>query len=257
MDKPVMILQISDLHILAKSGETMEGIDTEYSFCKVLEYAHAKHGKADLILVTGDIAQTPCHFSYQRIVQELEKYETKTVCLPGNHDDFTLMQQIITGAEINCQKYIAYKHWQIICLNSKKEGSEGGYLASDELAYLSETLEKHPDLNTLLAVHHHPVPTNSLWMDTMIIENSDELFLLLQNHPQVKAITCGHIHQKLEVQKEGKLILGMPSSCFQFKPKNKEYAIDNKKPGYRTLKLFPNGLIESKIYRVPLGVNRY
>lgn len=253
MDNPIVILQISDLHILTKSGETMAGIDTEQSFHKVLEYAHAKHGKADLILVTGDLVQTPCPSSYQRIVQEIEKYKTKTVCLPGNHDDFTLMQQIITKDEINCQKHIVFKNWQIICLNSKKEGSEGGYLASDELDYLSNTLDKHPDLNTLIAVHHHPVPTNSLWMDTMMIENSDELFLLLQDHPQVKAITCGHIHQKLEAQKEGKLILGMPSTCFQFDPKNNDYAIDDKNPGYRTLKLFPNGLIESNIHRVPLG----
>lgn len=250
MDTPLIILQISDLHILSKADQTMEGVITEQSFSQVLKYAHDKHGKADLILVTGDLVQNPALSSYQRIYKELEKYQTRTLCLPGNHDDFTLMQQAIMGKQLNCDKHVMFEHWQIICLNSKKPGSEGGYLAPRELDFLSKTLETQTDLNTLIAVHHHPLPTHSHWMDTMLIENSDEFFFLLNRFPQVKAITFGHIHQQLETLKDNKLILGTPSTCFQFKPKCDNYTLDDKAPGYRIFLLYPNAKIETSIYRL-------
>ncbi len=250
MDSPLLILQISDLHILSNPDKTMEGVITEQSFSQVLKYAHHKHGKPDLILVTGDLVQNPNISSYQRIYKELEKYNTRTLCLPGNHDDFILMQGVLQGEQINCDKHLILKEWQFICLNSKKPNSEGGYLASDELDFLTHTLEKHTDLKTVIAVHHHPIPTHSEWMDTMIIENSLEFLSLVNNYPQVKAITFGHIHQHMEVLKDNKLILGAPSTCFQFKPKCASYTLDDKAPGYRLFLLYPDGKIESNIYRI-------
>ena len=257
MNSPLVILQLTDLHFLAESGLTMSGVDTELSFRQVLEYAQSMQGKADLILVTGDLAQNPCLSSYQRIVKELEKYKTRTVCLPGNHDDLSLMQQLISGKQVNCDKHLTYKHWQVICLNSKKPGSQGGYLAPDELDYLADTLKKQPNLNTLIAVHHHPVPTKSPWMDGMMIENSDKLFSLLKNYPHVKTIICGHIHQELEIQKNNTFILGTPSTCFQFKPLCTEYTLDSQQPGYRVLQLFPNGSVKSNVYRLPLNIGSF
>jgi len=248
MDSPLIIIQITDLHILAEPGKTMSGVDTEQSFIQLLKQIHNSQQKIDLLLVTGDLAQDPCESSYQRIFQAFKQYPTKTVCLPGNHDDFSLMQQIIAGQQLNCDKQLRFKHWQVINLNSKKKGSQGGYLAASELSYLSNTLEESK-LNTLIAVHHHPVQTHSKWMDTMMIENSDELFSLIKQYPHVKAITCGHIHQEIHSIKNDKLILGTPSTCFQFKPLSAEYAVDNNQAGYRVFSLYSNGNIETEVYR--------
>jgi len=251
MDSPLIILQISDLHILAEKGKTMEGVETEQSFIQLLKHIQTVFNKIDLLLVTGDLAQDPCQSSYQRILQALKHYKTRTICLPGNHDDFSLMQQILADKQVNCDKLIQFKYWQIISLNSKKTGSAGGYLKASELGFLTETLDKHPELNTLIAVHHHPIPTDSLWMDTMTIENSHELFSAIKAYPKVKAISCGHIHQEMKSIKDNKLILGTPSTCFQFKPFSIDYAVDENKPGYRVLSLYPNGRLESKVYRSP------
>jgi len=251
MDTPLTVLQITDLHILAESGQIMAGVDTEQTFKQVLRHIHSTYSNIDLLLVTGDLAQTPTPSSYQRIYQSLKEYPTRTICLPGNHDDFELMLQIINGDQVNCTKQIQFKDWQIISLNSKKPNASGGSLASSELTYLSSALEKQPELNTLIALHHHPIPTHSLWMDTMTIENSDALFSLLKNHPQVKAISCGHIHQEMQSFKDNKLILGTPSTCFQFKPLSSDYTIDKNKPGYRIFYLYPNGSIKSTVFRLP------
>lgn len=252
MNSPLVILQISDLHILSETEKILSGINTSHTFQQLLKQAHASHSNIDLTLVTGDLAQDPCKYSYQKIYKILEKYNSRTICLPGNHDEPALMQQFINGKQIDCSKQIQLKNWQIISLNSKKEGSEAGYLSRNELDYLNDSLTNTSDLNTLIAVHHHPTEIDSSWMDSMMIENSEALFELLKNQPQVKAIICGHIHQAFHTEKNNVLVFGTPSSCFQFAPNATKFTLDNKDPGYRILKLHANGMIESNIYRCPI-----
>ncbi len=249
MDTPLTLIQLTDLHILAKPDDILYGVKTEQSFHKTLEYVFKNHLNIDLILITGDLAQTPCHSSYQRIIDTLEKYNTRTICLPGNHDDYSIMHQLINSKLINCNKQLAFKYWQIICLNSQQLGEKGGLLDSNQLELLNDFLQNNASLNTLIALHHPPLPINSPWMDKMILENRDEFFSVLENYPQVKVIICGHIHQQLEKHQENILILGTPSTCFQFQPFCTEYTLDNKAPGYRELKLFPDGTIITKVHR--------
>ncbi|MFK5949492.1 MAG: 3',5'-cyclic-AMP phosphodiesterase [Methylococcales bacterium] len=250
MPSSITIIQITDLHILAEPNKTMAGVNTEKTFQQIVEHIHKTYPSIDLLLVTGDLAQDPCRLSYQKIFETLKKYPTRTICLPGNHDDFNLMQQIIANKQINCDKRVQFKNWQVISLNSKKPGTTGGFINSSELIFLANMLESNPTLYTLIAMHHHPIPTNSVWMDTMTIENSHELFAIINHYPQVKALCYGHIHQETETIKDNRLILGTPSTCFQFKPLSINYAIDNNKPGYRALTLYANGSVESSVFRL-------
>lgn len=238
MDTLLTVVQITDLHILAEQGQSMANIETEKTFQQVLKQVHHTQSHIDLLLVTGDLAQTPCHSSYQRILQTLKNYPTRTICLPGNHDDIGLMLHCFSDKQVNCDKNIQLKNWQVISLNSKKHNATGGYLAPTELIYLSNQLENNAHLNTLIAVHHHPIPTESQWMDTMTIENSAELFTIVKKYPQVKAITCGHIHQEIESLRENTLIFGTPSTCFQFEPLSVDYAVDEKKTRLSDLQAF-------------------
>ena len=200
----------------------------------------------------GSQCVTPCIGAHKtmdnrhNLTQLIQQRQNET----GNHDDFSLMQQYLNSAQVNCDKQLILKGWQIISLNSKKEADQGGYLETKELDFLDEQLKSHAHLHTVIAVHHHPVPTKSLWMDKMIIKNNDQLFTLLLKYPQVKAITCGHIHQQLDISENNIRIYGSPATCFQFKPECREYTLDNKKPGYRIVKLYEDSSIQSNIYRI-------
>ncbi len=252
MHSDLVVAQISDLHIKAESGQYFSGYDTEYAFHSILQKISEQHPQLDLLLITGDLAQDPCHASYNRIYQTLKQYPFRCICLPGNHDDFNLMQQIFCDEKINCNPVIHYNHWQIICLNSKKHNSPGGYLAETELLMLDRELNKKPELNTLLAVHHPPVKIHSEWLDTMMIENSEQLFSVLAAYPQVKAICCGHIHQTLAENQADIQILATPSTCFQFKPLSKNYELDDANPGYQLLSLQASGLIKAETFRMAI-----
>jgi len=247
---PVSILQITDLHILPDLDETFLGINTEYYFHAVLELAFAEHHHFDLILLTGDLAQHPSPASYQRILNSLEVHNTPCICLPGNHDDYQLMQQIFNTGLVSCKKQIFLENWQLICLNSQIPGEPGGRLSKEELLFLEDCLIGNPNHHALIAVHHHCLETKSAWMDTMIIENNQELLAIINQYPQTKAITTGHIHQDMDITIGGVRVLGTPSTCFQFMPKSATFSLDTTAPGYRLIKLYTDGRIESGITRL-------
>lgn len=247
---PISILQITDLHILAGLDETFLGINTEHYFHAVLELAFAENQHFDLILLTGDLAQVPCQACYQRILNSLEAYNTPCICLPGNHDDYELMEQVFNTSLVSCRKQVRLESWQVICLNSQIPGEPGGRLSKQELVFLEDCLAGNPNHHALVAVHHHCLETRSAWMDTMMIENSQELWATIKQYPQTLAITTGHIHQVMDITIGGVRVLGTPSTCFQFKPESKTFSLDTTTPGYRLIKLYADGSIESGITRL-------
>ncbi|GAB4263976.1 MAG: 3',5'-cyclic-AMP phosphodiesterase [Methylomicrobium sp.] len=245
------LLQISDLHILAQPGDKMIGVDTECYFEAVLQ--HARHTRAhyDLVLVTGDLAQDPCTTAYRRIQHHLQAFGIDSICLPGNHDDYGMMQKILNSENVSCNKQRLIGNWQILCLNSQIPGKAGGNLNCNELRRIEAALEEHWDLFTLIAVHHHCLPTQSAWMDTMMIKNSEEFLEIVSRYPQIKAVLCGHIHQEMDVQLSGLRVLGTPSTCFQFEPLCSNFTLSRQMPGYRILDLQADGSIDTRIYRLP------
>jgi Icc protein len=247
------ILQLSDLHILQAPDDTLLGINTEHYFHTCLEQAVLlRSGQAvNLILLTGDLAQDPCRSSYNRILDTLKTYKIPCICLPGNHDDFELMQQVFNTDKINCCKQVLMNNWQLISLNSQVPGEPGGRVSNEELAFLESGLSAYPYRHALVAVHHHCLPTLSPWMDTMIIENSPELLAVLEKYPQVKVITTGHIHQVMDMTLRNIRVLGAPSTCFQFVPESPEFSVDDTAPGYRVIDLYADGRVESEVIRLP------
>ena len=244
------ILQLSDLHILAAPEDTMLGINTEHYFHACLKQAFAKKQYFDLIILTGDLAQEPCLESYRRILASIEAYQTPCICLPGNHDDYQLMQQVFGTERINCRKQLLLDNWQLISLNSQIPGEPRGRLSVEELDFLESALKGHQDRHALIAIHHHCLETKSSWMDTMIIENSSELWTMVGHYSQVKAITTGHIHQIMDIQNANVRVLGAPSTCFQFAPYCSDFLVTDTAPGYRLIDLYADGRIESEVIRL-------
>jgi Icc protein len=246
----VSILHITDPHILPDPVDRLLGVDTAHYLEAVLTDALNAGHAFDLCLITGDLAQDPDAASYERLLGILQNHNISFTCLPGNHDDYALMEKFLKRGKINCNKRIVLENWQIVCLNSQITGSAAGNLSNEELTFLSDCLKNNPGLHSLIAVHHHCVPTGSLWMDSMIIKNSDAFFAAIRAYPQVKAIINGHIHQEMDLNVNGVRIMTTPSTCFQFKPGSEEFSLDATAPGYRWLQLYDDGVISTGVIRL-------
>jgi len=245
------VLQLTDLHILPIAGASMLGVDTRHYFERTLRHAHQQHGPFDLMLLTGDLAQEPCVASYQYIASQLRAYHTPYLCLPGNHDDASLMNDIFDAEVLHRQKLTMLGIWCVITLNSQKPNSPVGYLHEGELNFLKQKLLKHRNAPSLVAMHHPCIASGSAWLDTMQIENSESLIAIINMHPQVKAIACGHLHQMLEHSIAATTLYATPSTCFQFSPASDEFSLDTSSPGYRVFELHDDGHLTSHCHRIP------
>ena len=82
--EPILLAQLSDPHVVPET-ELFHGIDTAVSFGACLRQAQADHAK--LILVSGDLVQTPTQAAYRRYFKQLESINTPIKSIFGNHDD--------------------------------------------------------------------------------------------------------------------------------------------------------------------------
>lgn len=89
----------------------------------------------------------------------------------------------------------------------------------------------------MLLLHHHPLPSGCSWLDQHSLRNAAELDNVLVNYPRVKYLLCGHIHQELDLDWNGRRLLATPSTCVQFKPHCANFTLDTISPGWRTLEL--------------------
>lgn len=257
-DDVVRILQITDFHFRAQPGDRLLGLDTEETFRDTLASALADGRAFDIALLTGDLAQDAAPATYLRLKERLSVLPCPAYCLPGNHDDPALMASVLVNDRLHCEARILLDYWQILCFDSTLPGVPVGRLAPAQLDLMESFLDDQPRHHALIALHHHPVPSGSAWMDTMQLENSAEFFARLKGYPQVRGIVFGHVHQTMDREHQGLRILGTPSTCFQFKPAQAEFTLDPVPSGYRWIELHPDGQIRSRIGRattLPAGLN--
>lgn len=246
---PLRLLQLTDLHLFGDASGQLLGITTRDSFEAVLELSMSAPRLADALILTGDLVhdETPAGYRYLR--ETLKKTNLPHFCVAGNHDRPDLMAENLGAAAMGPVALRRLGAWNLIFLSSGCVGSDGGRLAPAQIAQLGDLLQDNP-APALIFLHHHPLPIHSAWMDTMGVENGHELLDLCDQHPQVKGILFGHVHQAFYQRHGGCQILGAPSTCFQFMPGSRDFAIDDSPPGYRELLLYPDGRLTTSVARL-------
>jgi len=249
-DETIRILQVSDTHLYADRDKTLAGVNTLQSMQQTLLRAvEDASPKPDLIIATGDLVHDASSTGYHRLAHSLLELEIPSYWLPGNHDNAKLMAKCMTANGISDSKILDTGHWRILLLDSTVAGHEGGHLSTAELAWLEQHIQSC-DKNLLLCLHHQPIPVGSLWIDSMAVDNGQELCALVKNYPQIKGVIWGHVHQAFEYFQDGVHWLSAPSTCIQFTPGSDEFSLDPTPPGCRLLALTPNGNIKSRIVRL-------
>lgn len=250
--QPMVIVQLTDPHLYADPEATYDGVNTRASFLTVLGHARASCASAAALVLTGDLANDGSQMAYRALRQRLEGLATPVYCLPGNHDDPETMAKALIGGAIHGPGCASVGVWRCVFLNTYVAGREHGYLNDAELERLEAELGAHRDTPTVVFMHHHPVSIGSPWLDHMGLKNADRFFEVIDPHPRVRAVLWGHVHQEFHVRRRGVLLLGTPSTCVQFAPKTDRYCRDGLAPGYRWLRLWPDGRLETGVDRVPL-----
>ena len=250
---PIKITQITDTHLYGTPCGTLLKMNTSDTLGHVLELVKANEDEIDLVLATGDIAQDASEKAYTNFLEIIASLNSPFRWIPGNHDNASVMDRIAEGTGAS-EKTAQLNNWLIILLDTSILGQVHGKLAKTEINFLTSVLraaEKDDTIeHCLITMHHNPVPGNSAWMKDIGLENGEKFFEAIKISKKVRCVLYGHIHQELDFEHEGIRCLCTPSTCIQFKPKVTSFCLDRVNPGYRSLRLFADGSIESEVRRV-------
>lgn len=247
-ERDLVVIQITDLHIFTNGNQEFDGVNPALSLESVIQQIKLDFPDFDLMIATGDLVQEPDQKAYENVLELLSPIKQPIYYLPGNHDSPEMMDDIF-GQSIKHQ--INFDHWAFFTLNTFNPLDRNGILTNKELSELDDGLKNTKDLNVLICLHHQPVLIGSDWMDRMMLENADEFFSVVDKYAHVKSIVWGHNHQEFSQIRNDVQLLGTPSTCVQYKPGSKNFALDEtEQPGYRWLKLAKNGSIETGVVRL-------
>jgi len=247
MSGSLKLLHITDPHLHAHPDATMRGLNTWESFRAIVDRIAAGRRKPDAILATGDLVQDETRQGYERFREAMSELGVPVHCIPGNHDSPSIMAEILSKPPFYFCGAHAYGNWRLVMLNTAVRWEDRGRLETTQLKFLEGTLASHPNDHVLIAMHHHPLPTGSQWLDGLNLRNSDEFFAIIDNHPHVKAVVWGHVHQASMRTRGDVKMLSTPSTCSQFLPDSDVFMMDSRPPGYRWIELQPDGTIETEV----------
>ena len=122
----------------------------------------------------------------------------------------------------------------------------------EQLSLLDTALQQaaREGLTSLVCLHHHPIEIDCAWLDEQIVADAEAFFEVLDRHDVVRGVLWGHIHQQVDIERNGVILMGSPSTCVQFAPKSERFKADDLSPGYRWLDLRTDGSIHTGVSRV-------
>jgi 3',5'-cyclic-AMP phosphodiesterase len=200
MTKPLLVAQISDLHIKAPGELAYGKVDTAAALAACIVELNRFSPALDLVVVSGDLADTPTHGEYEHLTRLLAPLRIPYAVVPGNHDDRGMLRAHFpdqpyaaeTGAfNLACEVGAI----DVILLDSSVPGAPHGLLEAETLQWLDDTLAASRSRPALVFLHHPPFITGIGHMDVQNLRNADALSAVVGKHPHVRLIAAGHVHR--------------------------------------------------------------
>ena len=219
----MIIVQLSDLHVRPPGVSAYGRVPTNDMLRAAIEHVGALRPRPDVVLATGDLVHAGDVEEYAMLRQLLAELEMPVYLVPGNHDDRGNFRKVFGDSDYlpdagDFLHYAVEEHpVRLIGLDTVVPGAAGGELCERRRAWLEETLAAAPDRPTVIFMHHPPFRTGIEHMDVIALNDADAdaLGRLVERHPQIERILCGHVHRPIQVRWHGTLASTAPSTAHQ------------------------------------------
>jgi 3',5'-cyclic AMP phosphodiesterase CpdA len=199
-EKPVLIAQISDLHIKSPGSLAYGRVDTAAALARCVAALNAFRPRPDFVVISGDLADTPTAEEYQHLKRLLAPLELPYAGIPGNHDSRELMRAAFasqpyafSSGPLNQRLEIG--GLDVLLLDSSVPGKPHGELDAPTLQWLDAMLADSPGKPSLVFLHHPPFKTGIWHMDHQNLLNAGDLAPIVRRHPRLQLIAAGHVHR--------------------------------------------------------------
>lgn len=216
------IVFVTDLHIGLES-DLPRGIDTRKNFTCFLEELKAR--KPEYLIIGGDLCfMNPEVAVYGWIKEKLDATGIPFFIIPGNHDDPEMIAKIFPGVTLSASKEIFYakrfKYNNILFLDSSP-----GKLSEDQFKWLEDQIRLSGHKNIFLVIHHPPILSHSLHMDSAYaFQQADRFVRTCQATPKKNYyIFSGHYHIERYINHGNINVFITPSLFVQIDPDQEKF----------------------------------
>jgi len=242
----VRLIQFSDPHLSGDPDAMLRGVASLPALQAAMADAEHRCHRPDGFLLTGDLVQDDPD-GYPWIRQLFGNSPVPVMCLSGNHDLPDHMRATLSQAPFQVGGEVRMGRWIIVLLDTWVQNSAIGRIGEQQLTRLREVLQTERDQHVLVCLHHHPVKMRSKWLDQVGLEDAEEFLSIVRAHSNVRGVLWGHVHQSMDSFMHGVRFMASPATCAQFMPGSRDFAIDDRPPGYRVLELMADGSIATEV----------
>ena len=199
-ERPILIAQISDLHIVRPGALAYGSIDTAAAMVRCIAQLARLAPRPDLVVVSGDLTDTGLAEEYEHVKRLLAPLDMPLALIPGNHDARAPMRaafpdQAYEPGSGALNRACRVGRIDVVLLDSSVPGEPHGELGADTLRWLEATLGSSTTRPALLFLHHPPFLTGIGHMDRQNLRNAGDLAAIIRRHRRLRLIAAGHVHR--------------------------------------------------------------
>lgn len=258
MIEPLYFAQISDTHI----GDTRDYVlNGHVAWDCTAELIHRLNNlpmKLDFVVHTGDVTTNPTPQAYSLACDLFEQLKLPVYYVAGNHDSaegirahLTMPSDVQWLSEDQSQLVYRFERKGVRFLvldgRASEELTPRGLVSDEQIDLLEEECQAER-LPLVVFIHFPLLPLDSVWLDRrMTVVNGRSIHqILLQAKHRLRGVFSGHIHQPLQVLRDGLLYVSGASAVTQFGawPHYEQTHFDlEMPPGFNLVKMLPDQTI--------------
>jgi Icc protein len=168
---------------------------------RITSYLREFRQPADVVLVTGDLADHGLESEYAELAAEL-KLDVPVLVLPGNHDlSAPLRAGLASYIDSPGEGHPVHQVHDVgearfILLDTTVPGEDYGLLPEGSLAWLDAALREPVDGPLFIAFHQPPFELHHATMDQWMLRTREPFAAVLEGKP-VTALLAGHVHNAM------------------------------------------------------------
>lgn len=242
----MLIVQITDCHVVEPGAMMADRVDSAAALRRVLAAIAMLEPRPDLLVATGDLVNDGRPEQYDHLQALLGDVDIPLVVVPGNHDDRTELRARFPGLPAGgpdepIDHTVELGDLRLVFLDTQIPGAVGGHLTAAQCDWIDTVLTAEPDRPTIVFQHHPPFPSGIEFMDRHEFVGADAYERVVARHPQVEAISCGHLHRAIHRRFGGtvastwpatsaQLALGIGSSAVRYSSEPAGFAVHHWEP---------------------------
>jgi len=239
----VTFLHISDTHIHTNPNHTRDFAQypPNWGAKALVDTINALPFKIDFVLHTGDVVYDPVPEMYITARDILSQIKYPIHYVAGNHDaagalQNTLIQKEEATLQVNYTFTVNDVQFAVVDSNGAST-PPAGHFTETQLDWISKICLADDPRPLVIATHHNVLPTGIPWLDNyMGVTNWDDFHqAILPAKRRIRGVFFGHVHQNIDIVRDGILYASTASSWVQFwsyPDLNKTTADKGMEPGF-------------------------